>query len=64
MNKATTFSNSFDQNNQFQENGGPLKIRLLHRYEVLWIHNIDPICIYPVHVLSSLFLPSWTPVRI
>ena len=24
--------------------GGPLKIRLLQCYEVLWIHNIDAIC--------------------
>ena len=44
MNGAMTFVCRFDQNNQFQRNGGPLKIRLFQCYEVLWIHNTDAIC--------------------
>ena len=32
------------QYNRFLRNCGPLKIRLLQGYEVLWIHNIDAIC--------------------
>ena len=45
MNRATTFFNSFYQNNPFQGNGRPLKIRLLQPYEVRWIHDIDAISI-------------------
>jgi len=45
MNGDTTFFYSFDQNNQFEGNERTLKIRLLQCYEVLWIHNIDAICI-------------------
>ena len=44
LNGATTFFKSLDQNDQFLENRGSLKISLLHCYEVLWIHNIDEIC--------------------
>ena len=32
-------------NNRFLRNSGPLKIRILQCYVVLWIHNIDAICI-------------------
>ena len=45
LNGAMYFFCSFDQNNQFKGNGGSLKISLLQCYEVLWIHNIDLICI-------------------
>ena len=31
-------------NNRILQNSGPLKIRLLQCYVVLWIHNIDAIC--------------------
>ena len=45
MNGAMTFFCSCYQNNHFQGNVGTLKIRLLQCYEVLWIHNINAICL-------------------
>ena len=45
MNGAMTFFSNFDQNNSFEGIYGTLKIRLLQCYAVLWIHNIDAICI-------------------
>ena len=44
MNGAPTLSNSFYQNNRLYRNSGTLKISILQRHEVLWIHNIDTIC--------------------
>ena len=42
---AKTFFDSLYPNDSFLRNSGPLKIRLLQCYVVLWIHNIDAICI-------------------
>ena len=44
MNGATTFFYTWYLYNQFLRNSGPLKIRLLQCYVVIWIHNIDAIC--------------------
>ena len=60
MNEATTFFNSFHQNDRFYGDSRPLKIRLLQHYEVLWIHNIDAICNFrspSVHVVLAKNLP-------
>ena len=46
MKGAKTFFDSWYVNNRFLQNSGPLKIRLQKCYVVLWIHNIDAICIY------------------
>ena len=56
MNRAMNLFCSFDQNNKFLGNGGTLKIGLLQCYGVLWIHNIDAIC------LSKEFQTYFTPV--
>ena len=37
---------------------GPLKIRLLQCYVVLWIHSIDAICIFKV---VSYFSADYSP---
>ena len=34
---------------------GPIKIKLLQRYVVLWIHVIDAICIIKFLAMSVLF---------
>ena len=44
MNGAKTLFDSWYLNNCFLRSSGPLKIRLLQCYVVLWIHNIDAIC--------------------
>ena len=41
-----TFCDSFYQKNRFLRNQGTLKITLFQCYEVLWIDNIDVICIF------------------
>ena len=47
MNGAKTFFDNYYLNNCFLRNIGQLlKIRLLQCYVVLWIHNIDAICIF------------------
>ena len=38
------FFKEMHQNDTFLRSLGPLKISFVHRYEVHWIHNIDPIC--------------------
>ena len=45
MNGAKIFFDTWYLNNRFLRNCEPLKISLLHCYEVVWIHNIKAICI-------------------
>ena len=45
MSKEALFFDSWYLNNRFLRNSRPLKIRFLQCYVVLWIHNIDAICI-------------------
>ena len=44
------FFDSLYLNNCFLWDSGSLKIRLLQCYVVLWIHNIDTICMLGAHV--------------
>ena len=54
LNEAMTFCRIFYQMNRFLRNRATLKITLLQRYEVLWIHNIDAICTWVDCLLKFL----------
>ena len=58
MNGAKTFFESWPLNNRLLRSSGPLKIRLLQCYIVLWIPIIDAICRSLVQ--SSLYEKKFT----
>ena len=60
MKGAKTFFDSWYLNNRFLRNSGPLKIRLLQCYVVLWIHNIDVICISKTLFLDLISQMNFT----
>ena len=52
-----TFFDSWYLNNRISWNSGPLKISLFQCYAVLWIPNIDAICISKTIIRNQIFSP-------